>query len=108
MMMDDRWPEAAWIERGDGLAAFAPQLHRVDHGFEVSWREAGHERRFMCYSVDDSQAPERIAFVDERRRLWVLRELTLERYNEHVRMQTIGRPVFKTREEMIAAMQNDW
>jgi hypothetical protein len=104
----DNWPEAAWIEQGDGLAALTPRLIREEQRFIVDWGEAGHRRAVVCRRLNDSEAPERIEFVGVDGRKWVFRDLTLERWNEKVRPHTIGKPVFASREEMLEQMRREW
>lgn len=104
-----QWPRAVLIEEGDGLAGYAPAYAADDQTQQqyVEWGEAGRRRLIEVSQVIES-TPEAFAFVDVDGRRWRLRELTLERYREHVRPHTMLRPDFETQAEMLQAMAEEW
>lgn len=102
------WPDAVWIERGDGLAGVDPRLDREDGQFLVRWTEGQHERSVTCESINDSFAPGRIVFTGLNGTRWVFRELTLDLYERHVRPKTPQRLSFASRADLIASMRAAW
>ncbi|NIR31722.1 MAG: hypothetical protein GWN84_20895 [Gammaproteobacteria bacterium] len=103
------WPEAVWVEEGPGLAGYAPE-YAVDEETQtqfVEWGEGGRRRVIEVDQVLES-TPETFAFVDRSGERWRFRELTLERYRQHVRPQTMLQPDFDSREAMLEAMRAEW
>lgn len=103
------WPRAVWVERGDGIAGYAPAYAADDEEQRqfVEWGECGRRRSIEIAEVTES-TPEAFGFVDLQGRVWRLRELTLERYRQHVRPRTVLQPDFDTAEAMLEAMRQEW
>lgn len=103
------WPEAVWVEKGRGLAGYAPGYAADDETQTqlVEWGEAGRRRIIVIARVTEN-TPEAFGFVDTQGEAWRLRELTLERYREHVREHTMLKPDFETAAEMLETMRREW
>lgn len=103
------WPQAVWVEEGDGLAGYSPEYQADDQTGQqwVSWFEGNRRRMFPVAAVLVDE-PDRFRFRDDRGAEWQLRELTLARYRKHVREGTIGKPEFGTQAAMLEAMRNEW
>ena len=105
------WPKAVviWSSRDDVVAGVLP--HRADpiqtDDDFVFWFEGQHERAFDVAAVE-VDTPERFRFRNRDGDWFELVPMTLERYEQHVRPKTMGKPTFKTLSELVRVMRNEW
>ncbi len=88
-----------------GLAPrFSPQWTRPNL---VTWFEGGHERAFEVEEVLADEA-ELFRFRSVPGVLYTLQPMTLTRYNAHVRERTVGKPRFRSLDELLDTMRREW
>jgi hypothetical protein len=103
------WPEAVVIlsSRDDVVAGMDPQFVPQWGGPHwVIWQES-HERVFLVDQVLEEDA-EHYKFRDVRGDTFELRPMTLELYEKHVRLRTVGKKRYETVSALVAAMRHDW
>ena len=73
----------------------------------VEWYEGNHVRAFEVLDVLEDSG-ERFRFKDTRGDTFELLPMTLELYEKHVRLKTIGKVSFTSLDELLAAMRREW
>ena len=106
----DDWPEAVAIFGTDPetVAGYKPRISPGEgpEPHTVFWFEAKHERGFPVGEVHEQSA--HVFDFSSGKERYRLLPMTLGLYNEHVRKRTVGRPVFGSLQELLAAMRDEW
>jgi hypothetical protein len=103
-----KWPEVVVILSDNPTVVAGTHPERYDSaGVDtVNWQE-NHVRYFFVDRVEADE-PDRFRFVSTRGQWYELRPMSLELYEKHVRLNTIGRRSYKTLADLNAAMLAEW